>query len=108
MLTKIYNGAQNKKDVNKILRKEERKQQKIFCGNIEYLIPQKHFLRELENAIDFGFIYDKIKDLYSNTERQSIALVLMIKMLLKGYLYGIDSERKLEQEIKINISCGGF
>ena len=67
-------------------------------------MPKEHFLRDLEKYVDFRFIYDKVKDLYSNKGRPSIDPIMIIKMLLIGYLYGIDSERKLEQEIRLNIS----
>ena len=59
-------------------------------------MPKEHFLRDLEKYVDFRFIYDKVKDLYSNKGSPSIDPVMIIKMLLIGYLYGIDSERKLE------------
>ena len=67
-------------------------------------MPKEHFLRDLEKYVDFRFIYDKVKDLYSNKGRPSIDPIMIIKMLLIGYLYGIDSERKLEQGIRLNIS----
>ena len=67
-------------------------------------MPKEHFLRDLEKYVNFRFIYDKVKDLYSNKGRPSIDPVMIIKMLLIGYLYGIDSGRKLEQEIRLNIS----
>ena len=40
--------------------------------------------------------------LYSSAGRPSIDPVVLIKMLLIGYLYGIDSERKLEDVINFN------
>lgn len=91
-----------------MLRIEEEKQLKMFCGSIEDLMPKEHFLRDLEKYVNFGFVYDKVKDLYSNKGRPSIDPVTIIKMLLIGYLYGINSERKLEQEIKINIAYRWF
>lgn len=91
-----------------MLSTKEEKQLKIFCVSIEDLIPKEHFLRDLERYVDFGFVYDKVKDLYSNKDRPSIDPVTIIKMLLIGYLYGINSERKLEQEIKINIAYRWF
>ena len=42
--------------------------------------------------------------LYSDRGRPSIDPVLLVKMLLLGYLYGIDSERKLEEEVRYNIA----
>ena len=49
------------------------------------------------------------KDLYSETQgRPAIDPVLLIKMLLIGYLYGIRSERQLEQEIRLNFAYRWF
>ena len=50
------------------------------------------------------FIDEVVRPLYGKAGRASIDPAMLIKMLLIGYLYGIDSERKLEQEIKVNIA----
>ena len=84
------------------------KQQKIEFVNIEELMPQDHFLRDLDRLVSFYFIYGKVEHLYSKIGRRSIDPVVIIKMLLIGYLYGINSERKLEQEIKVNIAYKWF
>ncbi len=91
-----------------MLKRNENRQMKIFIGSIEDLMPKEHFLRDLDKLVDFSFIYDKVESLYANTGRPSVDPVLLIKMLLIGYLYGIDSERKLEQEIRINIAYRWF
>lgn len=91
-----------------MLKRSESKQMKMSFVTLEELMPQEHFLRDLDKFIDFDFIYDNVADLYSNTGRPSIDPVVMIKMLLIGYIYGIDSERKLEQEITVNIAYRWF
>ncbi len=91
-----------------MLKRSESKQMKMSFVTLEELMPQEHFLRDLDKFIDFDFIYDNVTDLYSNTGRPSIDPVVMIKMLLIGYIYGIDSERKLEQEITVNITYRWF
>ena len=91
-----------------MLKRAESKQMKMSFVTLEELMPQEHFLRDLDRLVDFDFIYDKVADLYSNTGRPSIDPVVMIKMLLIGYIYGIDSERKLEQEITVNIAYRWF
>ncbi len=91
-----------------MLKKSESKQMKMSFVTLESLMPQEHFLRDLDRLVDFDFIYDKVADLYSNTGRPSIDPVVMIKMLLIGYIYGIDSERRLEQEITVNIAYRWF
>ena len=91
-----------------MLKKSESKQMKMSFVTLESLMPQEHFLRDLDLLIDFDFIYDKVADLYSNTGRPSVDPVVLIKMLLIGYIYGIDSERRLEQEITVNIAYRWF
>lgn len=83
-------------------------QQKMLCITIEQLMPNDHFLRQLDSLVDFSFIYDKVGHLYSRIGRHSIDPVVVIKMLLLGYLYGINSERKLEKEIEVNIAYRWF
>ena len=91
-----------------MLKKDTEKQMKLFSGTLEELMPKEHFLRNLDRLVDFDFIYEKVENLYSKTGRPSIDPVVLIKMLLIGYLYGIDSERKLEQEIQVNIAYRWF
>ena len=83
-------------------------QQKYMLVTMESLMPEKHFLRDLDRLVDFSFIYEKAAPLYSHTGRPSVDPVVLVKMLLLGYLYGIDSERKLEQEIQVNIAYRWF
>lgn len=91
-----------------MLKRAESKQMKMSFVTLEELMPQEHFLRDLDRLVNFDFIYDKVADLYSNTGRPAIDPVVMIKMMLIGYIYGIDSERKLEQEITVNIAYRWF
>ena len=78
---------------------------KLHCITIEDLVPEEHFLRKLEGAVDFGFIYDEVRDLYcADNGRPGIDPVILVKYLLLGYLYGIESERRIEQEIQVNMA----
>ncbi len=88
--------------------KKNNKQMKMFFGTIDEIMPKEHFLRNLDRLVDFNFIYEKVESLYSNTGRPSVDPVVLIKMLLIGYLYGIESERKLEQEVCVNIAYRWF
>jgi len=76
--------------------------------DMEELIPQDHLLRKIKARIDFDFIYDEAKDYYSTIGRPSIDPVCLMKMLLVGYLYGIRSERRLEEEITLNMAYRWF
>ena len=83
-------------------------QQKMLCVTLESLMPQEHFLRRMDSLMDFSFIYQRVESLYSHRGRPSIDPVVVVKMLLLGYLYGIDSERRLEQEVRVNIAYRWF
>jgi transposase len=83
-------------------------QQKMLCVTLESLMPEKHFLRDLDRLVNFDFVYEKVELLYSHTGRPSVDPVVIVKMMLLGYLYGIDSERKLEQEVQVNIAFRWF
>ena len=84
--------------------RQDNKQSCFHLVNIEDLVEANHFLRKLDKAINFDFVYEIVEPLYSNKGRPSIDPVVLIKMLLLGYLYGIDSERKLEENVKYNIA----
>ena len=76
---------------------------------LEELVPQDHFLRKVEAAVDFSFIHDMCKDLYClDNGRPAIEPELLFKMLLLGYLYGIKSEIKLAQAVNENIAFKWF
>ena len=91
-----------------MLNRNENRQMKMCLVTLEDLMPQEHFLRDLDRCVDFNFIYDKVEALYSNTGRPSVDPVMLIKMMLIGYLYGIESERRLEQEVRVNIAYRWF
>ena len=84
------------------------KQLKMILLDLSSMVPENHLLRIIKEHIDFDFIYDHVKDRYSTIGRPSIDPVLLIKMLLVGYLYGIKSERRLEEEINLNIAYRWF
>ncbi len=77
--------------------------------NIGTLIPEDHLLRKIDKAIDFTFIYEKVEDLYcKDNGRPPIDPIQLFKMMFIGYLYGIRSERRLEQEVQVNVAYRWF
>ena len=71
--------------------------------DIEEMISENHFLRQINQLVSFNFIYDLAAPYYPANGRPSVDLVSMFKMLMVGYLYGIKSERRLIQEVQLNI-----
>lgn len=76
--------------------------------DIDSIIPENHLLRQIKNCVNFDFIYEKAASYYSNTGRKSIDPVILIKMLLIGYPYEIKSERRLEEEVSLNLAYRWF
>lgn len=73
------------------------------------LVPEEHLLRKIERVIDFEFIRERVKGLYSSDNgRPAIDPVILFKMIFIGYLFGIRSERQLEREIQVNVAYRWF
>lgn len=47
---------------------------------LDQLVPANHLVRKIEAAIDFSFIYDLVKDMYSELGRPSIDPVILVKL----------------------------
>ena len=75
---------------------------------IDSLVPKNHLVRKIENAINFEFIYDEVKDLYSPLGAPSIDPVVLIKIVLIQYLFGIRSMRQTIKDIEVNVAYRWF
>ncbi len=88
-------------------RSEKTKQVSMVC--IDDLVPKDHILRDIDRAIDFSFIYDEVKDLYcENTGRPSIDPVVLFKIVLIQYTFGIRSMRQTIKDIEVNVAYRWF
>lgn len=87
--------------------KQDKQIQMIFL-DIDSIVPENHLLRKIKNCINFDFIYEKASPYYAKNGRKSIDPVVLVKMLLIGCLYGIKSERRLVEEISLNLAYRWF
>jgi transposase len=71
-------------------------------------VPENHLLRLIEKHIRFEFVRERLKDSYSETGRPSIDPELLLRILLIGYLYGVTSERKLVEELRMHLAWRWF
>jgi transposase len=76
--------------------------------SLDRLVPQDHLLRHIAEVIDFSFVYPLARPCYSHTGQPSVDPVVLFKALLIGYLYGITSERRLMEEIQVNLAYRWF
>ena len=91
-----------------MLTKSERKSV-IQMVDMELFVPKDHLVRKIDKAIDFEFIREKVKHLYSDeTGRPSIDPVILFKMVFIQYLFGIKSMRQTVKEIEVNIAYRWF
>jgi len=88
-------------------RQEKSRQIEFVC--IEDLVPKNHVLREIDEAIDFSFIYEMVQDLYCHDNgRPSIDPVVLFKIVLIQYTFGIRSMRQTIKEIEVNMAYRWF
>jgi transposase len=71
-------------------------------------VPADHMLRAIDRFVDLDDLRARLAPFYSSTGRPSIDPELLIRMLLIGYCYGIRSERRLCEEVHLNLAYRWF
>jgi transposase len=87
---------------------QDRSEALFYYFRLEDQVPENHLLRLIETHISFAFVREKLKDSYSETGRPSIDPELLLRILLIGYLYGVTSERKLVEELRMHLAWRWF
>jgi transposase len=84
-------------------------QDKLFYSfNLDDHVPRDHLLRGIDQVLDLGDLRKHLAPFYSHTGRPSIDPELMIRMLVVGYCFGIRSERRLCEEVHLNLAYRWF
>ena len=86
----------------------DRSEALFYYFRLEDQVPENHLLRLIEKHISFAFVRERLKQSYSETSRPSIDPELLLRILLIGYLYGITSERKLVDELRMHLAWRRF
>ena len=76
--------------------------------SIEDHVPSDHILRRIDLFVDLSDIRGFFAPFYSSTGRPSIDPELMIRMLIVGYCMGIRSERRLCEDVHLNLAYRWF
>lgn len=82
--------------------------QLFYQFNLDDVVPAEHMLRKIDAVLDLSGLRAQLAPHYSHTGRPSIDPELMIRMLLIGYCYGIRSERRLCEEVRLNLAYRWF
>ena len=80
----------------------------FYSFRIEDHVPGDHLLRAIDRFVDLSGIREHLKPFYSSMGRPSIDPALMIRMLIIGYCMGIRSERRLCEEVHLNLAYRWF
>src|ERR1700736_3589706 len=89
---------------------ERRVQQEalFYEFSLERHVPETHLLRHIDRFVDLGEVRAHLAPFYSSTGRPSVDPDLLIRMLLVGYCLGIRSERRLCDEVHLNLAYRWF
>ena len=84
-------------------------QEALFYGfSLERHVPDSHMLRRIDRFVDLSEVRAHLGPYYSDVGRPSIDPELMIRMLIVGYGFGIRSERRLCEEVHLNLAYRWF
>ncbi len=83
--------------------------QKLFYEfSLEEAVPSDHLLRKIERFLEFEVLRAHLRPYYSDIGRPSVDPELMVRMRLLGYCFGIRSERRLCEEVHLNLAYRWF
>jgi transposase len=84
-------------------------QEALFYGfSLERHVPDAHLLRKIDRFVDLTGLRAHLGSYYSDVGRPSIDPELMMRMLIVGYCFGIRSERRLCDEVHLNLAYRWF
>ena len=76
----------------------------FYNFSLEAHVPDEHILRSIDRFVVLSNLRGQLAPFYSDTGRPSIDPELMIRMLIVGYCVGIRSERRLCEEVHLNLA----
>jgi transposase len=83
-------------------------EQLFYAFRLEDRVPPCHLLRRIDAVLDLGHLHQTLSPYYSHTGRPSVDPELMMRMLIVGYCFGIRSERRLCEEVSLNLAYRWF
>ena len=83
-------------------------EQFFYSFRLDEAVPADHPVRRIAAVLDLSWVYSELAPYYSRTGRPSIDPVLMVRMLIVGYAFGIRSERVLCRDVAVNLAYRWF
>lgn len=89
-------------------RRDDGQSRFIYNFRLEDHVPADHLVRKIDAVLDTGWVHGELAPYYSHTGRPSIDPEVMIRMLILGYVFAIRSERRLCEEVQVNLAYRWF
>ena len=87
----------------------DKNREQVMFFSMDDMVPKDHILRLIDRSMDFSFIYDLVEERYCpDNGRPSLDPVMLIKIQLLQYLFGIRSMRQTIKDIEVNIAYRWF
>jgi transposase len=83
-------------------------EQFFYSFRLDDAVPVDHPVRRIAAVLDLGWVYSELAPYYPKIGRPSVDPVLMIRMLIVGYVFGIRSERVLCRDVAVNLAYRWF
>lgn len=84
--------------------KKEEQLKLFYTIGLDRLVPLDHPVRRIKDVLDLRFLYRETREFYSIEGKPSIDPIVLFKLYLLGYLFGIPSERRLFREVQVNLA----
>ncbi len=89
-------------------RRKDGQGQFVYLFDLDKVVPPDHLVRRIDGLLDLSWVRKELASYYSHTGRPSIDPELMIRMLIVGYMFAIRSERRLCDEVQVNLAYRWF
>src|SRR5262245_9074172 len=97
-------GSQRPRERHSMMGAKTFRPKGIYHLDWDQRIPANHLVRRVAETVDFAFVRRQTARFYSHTGTPGVAPVVLVKLALLGYLYGITSERRLAEEVRLNLA----
>ncbi len=86
-----------------LTRNAQKDRDQLQMVTLDDLVPRTHLVRKMEMALDWSFIYDLVEPLYcEDNGRPSIDPVMLVKLAVINYMFGLNSMRRTVREVTVN------
>ena len=76
--------------------------------HLEAIVPRDHLVRRIDAALGLDWLRAELTRYYSHPGRPSVDPELMVRMLLVDYVFAIRAERRLCEEVQVNLAYRWF